>query len=138
LGISAADGVSADLAGLQQLVAAVRDRTDDLRKIVRGLQTLPPPDEHSFDRASGAYQAFLESWIDELRINAGALDELGCRFAAAADAYQQTDVHWSISLQQAAAPPDPNTLFNPAPPPSVPPPTQPGVTGPTQPGVTTK
>lgn len=76
----------------------------------------------------------MEAWTDELGINATALDQLGDKFTQAATAYQQTDLRWSTSLEQADAPPttaelaDPNSVSRPA---------QPGVTTPSQPGVTT-
>lgn len=123
LSASAADGVTADVPGLQQLAAAVHDRAADVRGIVAGLRKLPVGDENSFGAAVGAYQAFLDAWTDELGIDADALDALGEKFTQAAAVYQQSDLHWSTSLQQAAAPPTPGELAGPSR-------SQPGVTSP--------
>lgn len=140
MGTSAADGVTADLPGLQRLAAAARDRAADVRAIVTALRKLPAGDENSFGGALAAYQGFLAAWTDELGINADALDELGDKFTQAAAAYQHTDLHWATSLQQAAAPPTAAELANPGSSSTVQPGVttpQPGVTSP-QPGVTTQ
>ncbi|PPJ19172.1 hypothetical protein C5E44_08640 [Nocardia nova] len=98
------------------------------------MQKLPAGDENSFSGAASAYKALLAAWTDELGINATALDELGDKFTEVAKTYQQTDLHWSISMQQAVAPPTAAELANPGSSSGA----QPGVTRPTQPGVTTR
>ncbi|MFE3191744.1 hypothetical protein ACFXHA_22230 [Nocardia sp. NPDC059240] len=51
--------------------------------------------EDVLGEAAGAYGTFLEAWADEFSLNADALDEIGTKFGAAADAYTQHEVYWS-------------------------------------------
>ncbi|MFI5501439.1 hypothetical protein ACIA5E_20450 [Nocardia asteroides] len=91
------DGFTADLAGIQALSSFVYDRAADLRAIGKGVMTLPCVSEDVLGAADTvtAYTAFHSAWTKELGIHAGALDEVGAKFATAASTYSQQDVTWS-------------------------------------------